>query len=124
MAAAISMSGRESTDVAAETVSGIDVPRARPASWSSAVRYQIGPIAAADNRSKSHRPPNSLWRARRSFTPQQVKLHLTKRSGKIKFTRSPRISGGTGGNSGERPERAQAPSPGRRAAPAGAQRRL
>src|SRR5438128_10292342 len=58
-AAAMSTSGRESRDAVAETVSGIHIPRLdRPG-----VRphpYQIGPITAADNRSKRHRPLNSL----------------------------------------------------------------
>src|SRR6516225_10044815 len=55
----MSMSGRKSRDAAAETVSGIDIPRLdRPGVRPHA--YQIGPITAADNRSKRHRPLNIM----------------------------------------------------------------
>src|SRR5262249_41387443 len=61
--------------------------------------YEIGPIVAADNGSGCRGGHQRAYRpARRSLTPQSRKnLHFTKRSGNSKFTRSPRIPGGTGG---------------------------
>src|SRR5215831_12989629 len=98
-AAAMSMSGRESKDVAAEIVSGIDVLgltgplKVRPHA------YEIGPIVAADNGSgRRGGTPNSLPAYATVIVSQpRKKGHFTKRSGNSKFTRSPGIPGGTGG---------------------------
>src|SRR5215472_517185 len=73
-AAAMSMSGRESKDVAAEIVSGIDVLgltgplKVRPHA------YEIGPIVAADNGSGRRGGHQTAYRrTRRSLTPQPRK---------------------------------------------------
>src|SRR5262249_52445686 len=102
-------SGRESRDAAAEAGSGIHIPRLdRPGVRPHA--YQIGPITAADNRSKRHRPLNS-WPARATFIyPKKEKLHLTKGSEKKKSTRPQRFPGGTGGKGCARRNSASASS--------------
>jgi hypothetical protein len=62
----MSMSGRESRDAAAETLSGIDVPRLdRPVS-SSAARYQIGSKGAA-SQTPSRQPSAPKPSARHPF---------------------------------------------------------
>ena len=82
-AAAISMSGRESRDVVAEIVSGIDVPRLDRSGRPRPHVYEIVPIVAADNRPERRGATKQLAGVRDGhlLLNEQEKLHFTKRSG-------------------------------------------